>query len=105
MPESELRRPDAAGFRAARLMDQDSGCYRLSDAGPPHFDDMRPFVQTLLRERPDRCVWGTNWPHPGMHAYMPNDADLLDLLESWLPGDAVREPLFASNAARLYRLS
>jgi predicted TIM-barrel fold metal-dependent hydrolase len=40
-----------------------------------------------------------------MHAYMPNDADLLDLLESWLPGDAVREPLFASNAARLYRLS
>ena len=27
----------------------------------------------------------------------------IDLLESWLPGDAVRQPLFATNAARLYR--
>jgi predicted TIM-barrel fold metal-dependent hydrolase len=34
---------------------------------------------------------------------MPNDADLLDLLETWLPSDAVREPLFGTNAARLYR--
>jgi len=24
-------------------------------------------------------------------------------LESWLPNDAVREPLFATNAAKLYR--
>ncbi|MBI3375165.1 MAG: amidohydrolase family protein, partial [Betaproteobacteria bacterium] len=54
-------------------------------------------------ERPDRCVWGTNWPHPGLTRDMPNDADLLDLLESWLPGDAVRAPLLAENAARLYR--
>jgi predicted TIM-barrel fold metal-dependent hydrolase len=79
-----------------------SSWYRLSDAGPPHYDDMRPFVQTLLKERPDRCVWGTNWPHPGLTAFMPNDVDLLDLLESWLPGDAVRENLFAVNAAKLY---
>jgi predicted TIM-barrel fold metal-dependent hydrolase len=34
---------------------------------------------------------------------MPNDADLLDLLETWLPNDAVREQLFAGNAAKLYR--
>lgn len=80
-----------------------SSWYRLSDAGPPHYDDMRPFAQTLLAERPDRCVWGTNWPHPGLTKAMPNDTDLLDLLESWLPGDAVRESLFATNAAELYR--
>jgi predicted TIM-barrel fold metal-dependent hydrolase len=80
-----------------------SSFYRLSDSGPPYFDDMRPFVATLLAERPDRCVWGTNWPHPGLTAFMPNDADLLDLLESWLPSGAVREPLFAGNAAKLYR--
>ncbi|MDW8467945.1 MAG: amidohydrolase family protein [Burkholderiales bacterium] len=102
---------DSPGFRVIRrlLASRDdcwtkiSSFYRLSDIGPPHFDDMRPFVQTLLRERPDRCVWGTNWPHPNMRAYMPNDAELLDLLESWLPSEAVREPLFAANAARLYR--
>ena len=81
-----------------------SSFYRLSDSGPPDYADMRPFVEAVLRERPERCVWGTNWPHPGMTRFMPNDADLLELLESWIPGDAMREPLFASNAARLYRL-
>ena len=64
---------------------------------------MRPFVQAVLNDRPDRCVWGTNWPHPGMTSYMPNDVDLVDLLETWLPSDTMRKPLFASNAARLYR--
>jgi len=102
---------DSPGFRAIRRMlagredcwTKISSFYRLSDAGPPHYDDMRPYVQALLADRPDRCVWGTNWPHPGIARDMPNDADLLDLLESWLPGDAVREPLFVANAAKLYR--
>ncbi len=80
-----------------------SSWYRLSDSGQSDNADMKPFVQTLLADRPDRCVWGTNWPHPGLTEFMPNDADLLDQLESWLPSDAVREPLFASNAAKLYR--
>jgi predicted TIM-barrel fold metal-dependent hydrolase len=66
---------------------------------------LQPFVKLLLSERPDRCVWGTNWPHPGMARFMPNDADLFDLLESWLPDESVRVPLFAANAARLYRLA
>ncbi len=104
---------DQPGFAAIRrlLAERDdcwtkiSSFYRLSDAGPPGYADMRPFIEILLNERPDRCVWGTNWPHPGMTKFMPNDADLLDLLESWIPRDSLREPLFASNAARLYRLA
>jgi len=31
------------------------------------------------------------------------DNSITHLLESWLPHDAVREPLFAANAATLYR--
>jgi 2-pyrone-4,6-dicarboxylate lactonase len=81
-----------------------SSWYRLSDSGFPDCEDMKPLAQALLRERPDRCVWGTNWPHPGLHDYMPNDADLVDQLDSWLPSEAVREPLFSSNARKLYRL-
>lgn len=77
--------------------------HRLSDPGPPHYADMKPLAQALLRERPDRCVWGTNWPRPGLTDTMPNDIDPVDQLESWLPGDSVREPLFASNAVKLYR--
>lgn len=79
-----------------------SSWYRLSDAPGPAFEDMRPIAQALLRDHPDRCVWGTNWPHPGIHADMPNDIDLLDALESWIEDDSVRVPLFADNAARLY---
>ena len=98
---------DAPGFKVVRrLLAEREDCwtkisswYRLADRS----EEMRPFVQTLLRERPERCVWGTNWPHPGLTRSMPNDADLVDQLDSWLPSDAVREPLFASNAARLYR--
>jgi predicted TIM-barrel fold metal-dependent hydrolase len=40
-----------------------------------------------------------------MNAFMPNDADLVDQLDDWLPSESVREALFASNAARLYRLA
>ena len=98
---------DAPGFKVVRrLLAEREDCwtkisswYRLSERS----EDMRPFVQTLLKERPDRCVWGTNWPHPGLTQNMPNDADLVDQLDGWLPSEAVREPLFASNAARLYR--
>jgi 2-pyrone-4,6-dicarboxylate lactonase len=79
----------------------------LSDVLPPdarlHYEDMAPFVKKVLSERPDRCVWGSNWPHPGLHAAMPNDAELVDLLDSWLPSDAVRVPLFSANATKLYR--
>jgi predicted TIM-barrel fold metal-dependent hydrolase len=102
---------NAPGFKVVRrlLAERDdcwtkvSSWYRLSDLGPPDYQDMRPLVRAVLEERPDRCVWGTNWPHPGLTRFMPNDAALLDLLESWLPGDTVRDGLFAANAAKLYR--
>jgi predicted TIM-barrel fold metal-dependent hydrolase len=103
----------SAGFGVIRrlLTERDdcwtkiSSWYRLSDSGTPACEDMRPLVQALLQARPDRCVWGTNWPHPGLATggWMPNDADLVDQLDAWLPDDAVREPLFATNAAKLYR--
>ena len=100
---------DAPGFKVVRrlLAERDdcwtkiSSWYRLSDS--PGLRDMEILVRTLLLERPERCVWGTNWPHPGLHDFMPNDADLVDQLESWLPGDNVRKGLFAENAAKLYR--
>jgi len=104
---------DQPGFKVVRrlLTERDdcwtkvSSFYRLSDSGPPDYADMRLFVQAVLADRGDRCVWGTNWPHPGLTRSMPNDADLLDLLESWIPRDNMRVPLYVANAARLYRFS
>ena len=59
---------NAPGFQVVRslLAERDdcwtkiSSWYRLSDSGPPDYADMKPLVQILLEERPDRCVWGTN---------------------------------------------
>ncbi len=104
---------DSPGFRVVlkQLTQRDdrwvkiSSWYRLSDSGFPACEDMKPLAQALLRARPDRCVWGTNWPHPGLHQGMPNDADLVEQLDGWLPDEAVREPLFAANAQRLYRIA
>jgi predicted TIM-barrel fold metal-dependent hydrolase len=100
---------NSAGFKAIlRMLTQREDCwtkisswYRLSDAKGG--EDMKPLVQAVLRERADRCIWGTNWPHPGLTEWMPNDADLVDQLESWLPSEAVRESLFVANATKLYR--
>ena len=79
-----------------------SSWYRISDAGGPDYPDMKPFAQTLLKSNPDQCVWGTNWPHPGIHENMPNDIDLVEVLEQWIPDEATRQKLFVTNPERLY---
>ncbi|WP_424139476.1 amidohydrolase family protein [Roseomonas chloroacetimidivorans] len=100
----------APGFQALRrlMLARDdvwakvSSFYRLSAAGAPAYGDMRPIVEELVATRPDRLVWGTNWPHPIWHGPMPNDGDLVDLLMEWLPDPAVRRRIFAENPAALY---
>jgi 2-pyrone-4,6-dicarboxylate lactonase len=104
----------SAGFAVVRrlLAERDdcwvklSSWYRLSDSGPPAFEDMRPLVQALVAERPDRCVWASNWPHSGFNGPIPDDVDLVDQLDSWLPvGDAIRRAVYVTNAEKLYRFT
>jgi 2-pyrone-4,6-dicarboxylate lactonase len=104
----------APGFAVVRrlLAERDdcwvkmSSWYRLSDSGAPACTDMRALAQTLLAERPDRCVWATNWPHSGFDGTLPDDVDLVDQLDGWLPpGDAVRRALYVTNAEKLYRFA
>ena len=49
----------------------------------------------------DRCVWGTDWPHPNA-SFMPNDGDLVDLLADWVPDEALRHRVLVENPAQLY---
>lgn len=74
--------------------------YRIS-AGPP-FADAAPFARALLDAAPERCVWGTDWPHPSLAKWMPDDGQLLDLLGEWAPGEAERRRVLVENPARLY---
>ncbi len=82
-----------------------SSWYRLSDRGPP-YDDMRPIAEALIAARPDRVLWGSNWPHPILwEGVMPNDGDLLDQFMAWAGDAATCTQILVDNPARLYGFS
>ena len=82
-----------------------SSWYRLSDLGPP-YDDMTPIAEALIGARPDRVIWGSNWPHPILwEGVMPNDGVLLDQFMGWAGDDATRQQILVDNPATLYGFS
>ncbi|MGB0630965.1 MAG: amidohydrolase family protein [Alphaproteobacteria bacterium] len=101
---------DYVGFQALLKLMQEtdhvwakiSSWYRLSDQGPP-YDDMTPLARALIETRPERVVWGTNWPHPILWDHpMPNDTDLFDQFMDWAGDDATRRQILVTNPQTLY---
>ena len=76
--------------------------YRRTRSGPPTYEDMRLFAQALVRNRPDRVVWGSNWPHPVYEGSAPNDGDLLDLLAAWFPDMQDQQRILVRNPEKLF---
>ncbi len=76
--------------------------YQLSEAGPPDYRDMVDVVHTIVGNRADNIVWGSNWPHGGVRVPMPDDGDLLDFLLATVPEERTRNAILADNPARLY---
>ena len=103
---------DSPGFRALlRILQKRDDCwvkisswYHRSQSGPPDFADMRPFAHALVAARPDRVVFGTNWPHPNHYPpeVSPDDGDLIDLFCDWFPDAAARERMLVTSPAQLY---
>ncbi|WP_318987487.1 amidohydrolase family protein [Falsiroseomonas ponticola] len=77
------------------------GSERVSSAGAP-FTDAVPFAQALLAAAPDRCLWGTDWPHPNIAGDMPNDGDLVDLLGAMTDDADLIKRVTLDNPDRLY---
>lgn len=78
-----------------------SGGFRLSRAAAPYADTIA-FANALAEAAPDRCVWGSDWPHVSFRGAMPNTGDLLDLLADWVPDAQRREAILVHNPRRLY---
>jgi len=74
--------------------------YRASSVGAP-WTDVAPNVRALAAAAAERCVWGSDWPHPGMNPE-PEAGVLLDQLFEWIPDPAVRRRILVDNPARLY---
>lgn len=74
--------------------------YRASSAGPP-WTDVAANVNALASRVPERCVWGTDWPHPAMDP-VPDAGILLDQFMQWVPDAAARQRILVDNPAKLY---
>jgi 2-pyrone-4,6-dicarboxylate lactonase len=78
-----------------------SGAFRQSVEGAPYRDTI-PFAHALIATRPDRLVWGSDWPHVAIKPPMPKIGELLDLLADWVPDADQRKRILVDNAHKLY---
>lgn len=99
--------PQHRDFAALHALLQDrrffvkvSGIDRI-DPTPPYAHGVA-LARQLVQDFPLRCVWGTDWPHPN-HTHVPDDGQLVDLLQEIAPDPAVREQLLVHNPQTLYR--
>jgi 2-pyrone-4,6-dicarboxylate lactonase len=81
-----------------------SGIDRIDSkpGGAPAYDAGVALARKLVEAYPDRCLWGTDWPHPN-HTHVPNDASLVEALERIAPSERLREQLLVTNPAAFYR--
>ena len=78
-----------------------SAPYHADRAGPPGYDDVREVARRIVAHAPERCLWASNWPHPGRRP-RPDNAVLLALLATWASDTAVRRKILVDNPANLY---
>ena len=78
-----------------------SGIDRIASGKRPYAEGL-PFVRALAEALPDRCLWGTDWPHPNVAGDMPDDGELVDLFFEACPDAALRQRILVDNPARLY---
>jgi 2-pyrone-4,6-dicarboxylate lactonase len=79
-----------------------TGPYRITTAPDLPYADVDTPAQKLVAARPDRMLWGTDWPHVMKKKPMANDGDMADLLERWVPNTATRKRILVDNPAALY---
>lgn len=91
-----------------RLMSDDrfwvkvSGMDRITRLGPPYVD-AQPFARTLIAEFGDRVVWGNDWPHPNHAGPVPDEEQLVALIDEIAPTESARHALLVRNPERLYQ--
>jgi 2-pyrone-4,6-dicarboxylate lactonase len=101
-PES----PDMRAFR--RLLDSRPDIHfkptcpdRLDPTGDP-WNAFAEAVRPLVEAYPDRCIWGTDWPHPNQQAILPDDGHIVDMIPRIAPSAELQHKLLVANPERLY---
>jgi len=101
--------PDGADMRAFRTLLQSRGDIWFKPTCPdrldPTCDPWNAFasaVAPLVADYPDRCIWGTDWPHPNMQDDVPDDGHLVDMIPRIAPTAELQHKLLVANPERLY---
>jgi predicted TIM-barrel fold metal-dependent hydrolase len=75
-----------------------SGPYRIAKDKPLSY--VEPIGRALVQARPDRLIWGSDWPH------LPNGqrdtGELLNLLADWAPDPADRHRILVESPNALF---
>ena len=79
----------------------------------PGYPEMTALARALIEAKPDRMLWGTNWPHPGQDRSIPvsqispyqkiDNEMLVERLSEWCPDAAARKRILVDNPELLYR--
>ena len=75
-----------------------SGPYRIAKSRPLSY--VAPVGRALVSTRPDRLIWGSDWPH--LPDGQRDTGELLNLLADWAPDEADRHQILAGSPERLF---
>jgi len=84
-----------------------SGAYLYGGGSAPHYPGASEAAKGYIKAAPERCVWGSDWPHPDATkklnpVAMPDDVVLLNLLAEWAPDEKLRHRILVENPEKFY---
>ncbi|MDB5739293.1 MAG: 2-pyrone-4,6-dicarboxylate hydrolase [Alphaproteobacteria bacterium] len=84
-----------------------SGAYLYGGGTAPGYAGASRAAKGYIATAPDRCVWGSDWPHPDATktlnpVAMPDDVTLIDLVPGWVPDEKLRHRILVENPEKFY---
>jgi 2-pyrone-4,6-dicarboxylate lactonase len=75
-----------------------SGAYRVAKNKP--LSSVAPWGRALVAARPDRLIWGSDWPH--LPDGQRDTGEILNLLADWAPDEADHRTILVDGPGRLF---
>ena len=75
-----------------------SGAYRIAKGKP--LASVEPLGRALVETRPDRLLWGSDWPH--LPDGRRDTGELLNLLADWAPDPEARRMILVDSPDELF---
>ena len=84
-----------------------SGAYLYGGGTSPDYVGASAAAMGYIKAAPERCVWGSDWPHPDATKKLnpvtvPDDVTLLNLMARWAPDAKLRHRILVENPEKFY---